>query len=70
MPQFAPDLIQVMKKALDDVMAKVPPHYASAAVKVYLAECILNAAAQGHTGHNELVAAAATQIQAAISLFT
>ena len=40
------------------------------AVKVYLAECILKAAAQGHTSYNELIVAAADQIQVAISLFT
>ena len=42
-------------------MAKVPTEYATAAVKVYLAECILKAAAQGHTNYNVLVAAAANQ---------
>lgn len=51
-------------------MAKVPTEYATAAVKAYLAECIPKAAAQGHTNHNELVAAAADQIQIAASLFT
>lgn len=40
------------------------------AVKVYLAECILKAAAQGHTSYNELIVAATDQIQIAISLFT
>ncbi len=70
MPQFAPQLIQDMKNALEDVMANVPLECSTVAVKVYLAECILKAAAQGHTGYNELVAAAANQIQAAISMFT
>lgn len=40
------------------------------AVKVYLAECILKAAAQGHTGYNDLIGVATDQIQVAISLFT
>lgn len=70
MPYFAPQLIQDMRKALEDVMTKVPARYATAAVKVYLAECILKAAAQGHTNYNDLVAAAADQIQSATSLFT
>jgi hypothetical protein len=70
MPASTSQLIQDMRKALEDVMAKVPAEYATAAVKVYLAECILKAAAQGHTNYNELVVAAADQIQTAISLFT
>jgi hypothetical protein len=70
MPQFAPQLIQDMKNALDDVMRRVPMEYSTMAVKVYLAECILKAAAQGHTSYNELIVAASDQIQVAISLFT
>jgi N-acetylglucosamine kinase-like BadF-type ATPase len=35
-----------------------------------LAECILKAAAQGHTTYNELVTAAADQIQAVLSVLT
>jgi len=70
MPQFTPRLIQDMRNALEDVMSRVPTEYTTAAVKVYLAECILKAAAQGHTNYNELVTAAADQIQTAISLVT
>ena len=69
MPQFTPQLIEDMRNALEDVMTRVPVEYSTTAVKVYLAECILKAAAQGHTTYNELVAAAADQIQVAISLF-
>ena len=69
MPQFTPQVIEDMRNALDDVMTRVPMEYATTAVKVYLAECILKAAAQGHTNYNELIAAAADQIQVAISLF-
>ena len=69
MPQFAPQVIEDMRNALEDVMTRVPMEYSTTAVKVYLAECILKAAAQGHTTYNELVAAAAHQIQVAISLF-
>ena len=64
------ELIQDMRNAFEDVMARVPAKYKTAAVKVYLAECILKAAAQGHTNYNELVTAATDQIQTAISLFT
>jgi len=70
MPQFAPQLIEQMRSALEDVMTRVPLDHSTTAVKVYLAECILKAAAQGHTSYNELIAAAADQIQVAISLFT
>ena len=69
MPQFTPQLIRDMRNALEDVMTSVPVEYTTAAVKVDLAECILRAAAQGHTNYNELVTAAADQIQTAISLF-
>ena len=70
MPQFAPQLIQDMRNALEDVMTRVPMEYSTTAVKVYLAECILKAAAQGHTSYNELIVAATDQIQVAISLFS
>jgi hypothetical protein len=39
-------------------MSKVPPKIANTATKVLLAECILKAAAAGHTSYNELIAAA------------
>jgi hypothetical protein len=70
MPAFDPELAQVMRDALEDVMTKVPMEYSTPATKAYLAECILKAAAQGHTTYNELVTAAADQIQAILSLFT
>jgi hypothetical protein len=49
MPQFAPQVVEDMRNALEDVMTRVPMEYSTTAVKVYLAECILKAAAQGHT---------------------
>jgi hypothetical protein len=65
-----PQLVDVMRSALEEVMTRVPSEYSTSSTKVYLAECILKAAAQGHTTFDELVAAAADQIQAALSLFT
>jgi hypothetical protein len=59
-----------MRSALEDVMSKVPLELATPATKAYLAECILKAAAQGHTSYNELIAAASDQIQVVLSLFT
>ena len=70
MPQFDPRLISLMKNALEDVMSRVPLEHATPAAKAYLAECILKAAAQGHTTYNELVSAASDQIHVIVSLFT
>jgi hypothetical protein len=70
MPQFNPRLIDLMRSVLEDVMAKVPVEYSTPATKAYLAECILKAAAQGHTTYNEPITAASDQIQAVLSLFT
>jgi hypothetical protein len=67
MPSFDPKLIKVMRRALEDVMTMVPREFSTDAAKAYLAECILKAAAQGHTNYNELVAAANNQIQTMIS---
>jgi hypothetical protein len=64
-----PQLIDVMRSALEEVMTRVPSEYSTSSTKAYLAECILKTAAQGHTTFDELVAAAADQIQAALSLF-
>jgi len=70
MPFFAPELVEVMREALEEVMTKVPSEYSTPATKAYLAECILKTAAQGKTSQNELVAAAAEQIKEAIMLFS
>lgn len=70
MPQFDPELVRLMRAALEEVMTKVPVERATPAAKAYLAECIVKAAAQGHTTFDALVAAAADQIQMALSLVT
>ena len=70
MPQFDPELVQVMRSALEDVMTRVPLEISNTTTKAYLAECILKAAAQGHTSYNELIAAATDQIQVILSMFT
>ena len=70
MPQFDPQLVQVMRDALEEVMTRVPVEYATPAIKAHLAECILKAAAQGQTSYDGLIAAAADQIQVILSLFT
>jgi hypothetical protein len=70
MPTFGPELTRVMRTALEEVMTRVPAEYSTPAMKARLAECILKAAAQGHTTYNELVTAAADQIQAVLSVLT
>ena len=69
MAKMDAQLIDTMTSALEEVMRKVPLEYSTSSTKAYLAESILKAAAQGHTTFDELVAAAADQIQAAMSLF-
>jgi hypothetical protein len=70
MPAFDPALVDVMRSALEEVMTRVPSEYATTEAKAYLAECILKAAAQGHTSYGELVRAASEQIQLVVSLLT
>lgn len=70
MPHFGPELVEIMRNALEEVMTRVPPQYSNPTTKTYLAQCILKTAAQGQIRQNELVAAAADQIQAAIELVT
>ena len=41
MPNFDPELVQVMRHALDEIMKKVPLEYATQATKAHLAERIL-----------------------------
>ena len=70
MPQFDPQLIQIMRNALEEIMTRVPLEYSTTATKAYLAECILKAAAQGQTSYDQLVDAAANQIPILLSLFS
>jgi len=70
MPQFDPELVQVMRSVLDDVMTSVPLEISGTTAKAYLAEAILKAAVQGHTSYNELMAAATNQIQTILSILT
>jgi len=67
---YNPQLIQTMRDALEAVMTRVPIGHATPGVKAHLAEIILQAAAQGLTSHDSLVAAASDQIQAIISMLT
>jgi hypothetical protein len=70
MPRFDPELIQTMKSVLEDIMTRVPLEHSTPAAKAYLAECMLKAAAQGHTSYDALISAASDQIQVILSLFS
>ena len=70
MPSFDPELIEVMRAALDDVMTKIPVDQATPAIKARMAEFILKAAAEGKTTYDGLLAAASDQIQTILSMFT
>lgn len=70
MPQFDLELVALMRAVLEDVMSRVPPEISNAATKAFLAECILKAAANGHTSYNELLAAATDRIQTIITMFS
>ena len=68
MPKFDPQLVKVMTSALEEAMTSVPSEYATSATKVFLAEYILEAAAQGQTRYDQFVAAATGQIEQTINL--
>jgi hypothetical protein len=70
MTHHSPQLIQTMRDALDAAMTHVPINHATPGLKAHLAEVILQAAAQGMTSYDSLVAAASDQIQAIISALT
>jgi hypothetical protein len=65
---FDVELVRVMRTALEDVMARVPIEYSTSATKVFLAEYILKAAANGETGYSVFVATAASHIPDVIRL--
>ena len=54
MPQFDPELVQLMRTVLEDAMTRVPLEISGTTTKAYLAEAILRAAAQGQTSYNDL----------------
>jgi hypothetical protein len=70
MTKFDPELVQVMRAALEEIMQRVPVEYSTPATKAYLAECILKAAAQGQTSYDALMATAADHIPAIATLLS
>jgi hypothetical protein len=69
MAYYNPELISVMRAALDGVMMRVPADQATPAIKAQLAEIILKAAAQGVTTYDGLISVVASQIQTVLALF-
>jgi hypothetical protein len=67
MPSYSPELIQIMRAALDEVMTKIPVEHATPGIKAHMAELILKAAAEGQTSYDGLLAAASDQIQTILS---
>jgi hypothetical protein len=59
-----------MRAALDEAMTKVPMDLASPGIKAHLAEFILQAAADGQTSFEGLLAAASDQIPVVLSVLT
>jgi len=71
MPVFSPELVQVMRVVLEEVMTRVPLDKATTpGLKSHMAELILKAAAQGHTTHDGLIAVVSDQIQTVLSMLT
>jgi len=70
MPSYSPELIQIMRAALDEVMTRIPTDHVTPAVKAHLAEFILKAAAEGQTSYDGLLAAASDQVQTIVSMLT
>jgi hypothetical protein len=70
MADYSPELIHIMRSALDEVMTRIPADQASVAIKARMAEFILKAAAGGQTSYDGLLAAASDQIQAIIAMLT
>ena len=62
MPSYSPELVQIMRVALDDVMTQIPLERATPSIKAHMAEIILKAAAAGETSYDGLLAAASQQI--------
>ena len=70
MPSYSPELIKIMRAALDEVMTKIPAEQATPGIKARMAEVILKTAAEGQTSYDGLLAAASAQIQTILSMLT
>jgi hypothetical protein len=67
---YGPELIQIMRAVLDEVMTKIPVEQVTPGLKAHMAQIILKAAAEGQTSYDGLLASASDQIQTVLSLLT
>ena len=68
MASYGPELIQIMRAVLDEVMTKIPVEQVTPGIKAHMAELILKAAADGQATYAGLLAAASDQIQTILSV--
>jgi hypothetical protein len=70
MASYGPELIQIMRAVLDEVMTKIPVDQVTPGLKAHMAQIILKAAAEGQTSYDGLLASASDQIQTILSMLT
>src|SRR5215813_1199124 len=70
MASYGPELIQIMRAVLDEVMTKIPVEQVTPGLKAHMAEVILKAAAEGQTSYDGLLTSASAQIQTILSMLT
>ena len=68
MASYSPELIQIMRAALDEVITKIPLEQATPGVKAALAEFILKTAAKGQTSYEGFVAVASDELHTILSM--
>jgi molybdenum-dependent DNA-binding transcriptional regulator ModE len=68
-PQLNAQRVQIAENALNEVMTRVPLRYQTPEIIISFFCLILNAAAHGRSGEEELVAVAIEQMQAISALF-
>lgn len=62
MHHFSPEVIQVLRSILDEVMSNAPADQVTPAAKARMAEAILKAASNGQTSYEDLLDTASHQL--------
>ena len=70
MASYSPELVAIMRAALEEVMTRIPGEQATQSVKAQVGRSILKAAGEGLTTYDGLVAAAMEQVQVIVSILT
>jgi hypothetical protein len=70
MPSYSPELVQMMRAALDEAMTKIPVEQATPGIKAQMAELILRTAAGGEASYQDLLAAASDHIHTILPALT